>query len=144
MHSHPPTVYRLYIHGQAAHMGTCTHTHSKVSEMPSEPPDDKTPSRKWPLLIQGEALYLAGQCPCWLFFVCTFLSTKSKRQNGGDSDRHAITATDMFRLTQALFISLTHFYSTIMLIWPAAYLMIWLTWHFARLPRHTDKRHFTL
>lgn len=33
-------------------------------------------------LCRERPFYSAGQCLCWLFFVCTFLSTKSNRKTG--------------------------------------------------------------
>ncbi len=37
--------------------------------------------------------YSAGQCLCWLFFVCTFLSSKSNRKNEKQEVRQACRST---------------------------------------------------
>lgn len=63
--------------------GTHGRTRSKVSETARKPPDEKTPPHKRPFAYAGRGpFYSAGQCLCWLFFVCTFLSTKSNRKKG--------------------------------------------------------------
>lgn len=103
-------------------------------------------------LCRERPFYSAGQCLCWLFFVRTFLSTKSSRKNEKkESERHAIVAADMFRLIQAPYSYLqTIFYSTIMLGSLSVQPRIW--WRYvwaanlalAYLPPLTHKRHFTL
>lgn len=109
----PPDTHSQTLHTQmcSTHGRMCVHSHTHV--------------RRWVkcqvshlmkrhlhansvCLCRERPFYSAGQCLCWLFFVCTFLSTKSSRKNGGGggekkkSERHAIAATDMFRLIQAL------------------------------------------
>lgn len=62
--------------------GTHGHTRSKVSETPSQPPDEKTPPHKRPLLMQGEAL-LFGRTMSVLTFLCLHIFKHQKQQKEG-------------------------------------------------------------
>lgn len=86
----PPDAHRLCTDKRAARMVACllihTHTCSKVSEMPSEPPDEKTSPHKQALLMQGEALLFSGTMSVLTFLCLHILSTKSTRKNWGGGD----------------------------------------------------------
>lgn len=105
-------------------------------------------------LCRERPFYSARQCLCWLFFVCTFLSTKSSRKNGEKEVREACNRNhwhvQTYKSSPFISQSQTIFYSTIMLQSSSVPLRIW--WRYiwvtnlalAHLPPLTDKRHFTL
>lgn len=103
---HPPTPTQT--HKREARMDarvhTCTHVHSKVSEMPSEPPDETTPPCKQRLLMQGEALLFSGTMSV-LTFLCLHIFKQQKRPKelgGGRSQRgmqsQPLTCSDLYKL----------------------------------------------
>lgn len=128
----PPSPPTLHTRTCSTHGRTCAHSHTQAARWVKCQESHLMKRRLHTnavCLCRERPFYSAGQCLCWLSFVCTFLSTKSNRRNGGKkkSDRHAITATDMFRLIQALpsylfnnFLFNNHARE---FIWPTAYLM---------------------
>lgn len=104
-HLHPPSTPDTQTGSTHGCMCADSHTHKHmVSEMPSEPPDEKTPPHKQRLLMQGEALLFSGTMSV-LTFLCLHIFKHQKaaeRMEKKKSERHAIAASDMFRLIQAL------------------------------------------
>lgn len=161
----PPTLLTLTGSAQTnvqhawLHVCSFTHTHtcSKVSEMPSEPPDEKTSPHKQALLMQGEALLFSGTMSVLTFLCLHILSTKSTRKNWGGvavvvranaacnrSHWHVQTYTSSPFISR----SQTIFYSTIMLGSSSVPLCIWWRYVWAANLAHTlsppltHKRHF--
>lgn len=108
-------------------------------------------------LCRERPFYSTGQCLCWLFFVCTFLSTKSNRKEKKKKKKEVRQACNhshwhVQTYTSSPFISQsqTIFYSTIMPRSSSDPLRIW--WRYiwaanlalAYSPPLTHKRHFAL
>lgn len=164
----PPTLLTLTGSAQTnvqhawLHVCSFTHTHthtcSKVSEMPSEPPDEKTSPHKQALLMQGEALLFSGTMSVLTFLCLHILSTKSTRKNWGGVAAVVVRANaacnrshwHVQTYTSSPFISRsqTIFYSTIMLGSSSVPPCIWWRYVWAANLAHTlsppltHKRHF--
>lgn len=83
-----------------------------------------------PCLCRERPFYSAGQCLCWLFFVCTFLSTKSNRKKGEREKKRSqtgmqtqpLTCSDLYKIALS-----PKQVSIQQSCWPATYFMIWLS-----------------
>ncbi len=125
-------------HTLAARMDVCvhslshTHTHicSKVSEMPREPPDEKTPPHKQHLLSQGEALLFGGTMSV-LTFLCLHIFKQQKQQKEWKTRSQTgmqpqpPTCSDWYKLPIHISISNNFLFNNHAREsdWPAAYLM---------------------
>lgn len=104
-----PDTHRRYTHTQTCSTHGCmrAHSHTRMQQQGErEATWWKDTSTQTAFAYAGRGPFIQRDNVCVdFFFVCTFLSTKSSRKNGGEkkkSERHAIVATDMFRLIQAL------------------------------------------
>lgn len=65
-----------------------TYMRGKVRDMPSEPPDEKTPQHKQALLMQGEALLFSGTMSVLTFLcLCIFKHQKQQEKKEKKSQR---------------------------------------------------------
>lgn len=111
----PPTdthSTHTHTHGHAARMVARVHVraHTQQGERDVERATwwKDTSHTNTGCLCRERPFYSAGQCLCWLFFVCTFLGTKSNRKDegGGVKKRsqtgmqsQPLTCSDLYKLS---------------------------------------------
>lgn len=80
-----PLTHTLHTHTGVRHAWShvCTFAHTQQGEQDAERATwwKDTSHTNTSCLCRERPFYSAGQCLCWLFFVCTFLGTKSNRKD---------------------------------------------------------------
>lgn len=85
----PPSLPTLHTRTCSTHGRTCAHSHTQAARWVKCQESHLMKRRLHTnavCLCRERPFYSAGQCLCWLSFVCTFLSTKSNRRNGGKKE----------------------------------------------------------